>query len=252
MKKTFLAVLLAAVLCSFGFGQTTPTPTPYGTGSGTGTGRGDSSSSAETAAEREKSKSAATNSGASAPLRINSKPRSNYTDAAREEVVEGVVRLRVIFLASGEIGSIMPVVSLPNGLTEQAIAAARKIKFEPALKNGVPVTAAKIVEYRFVIYFDENDKALARPAEILEMPAPESSADDKEIQKLNGKIKVSVELNSDRTARLIKIDSGLSKELIQKINDAVAKIKFNPAIHQNGKEVSQIKDIEYVFAEPKN
>jgi hypothetical protein len=41
---------------------------------------------------------------------------------------------------------------LPYGLTEQAIAAARQMKFEPALKNGVPVTSIKTVEFTFTLY----------------------------------------------------------------------------------------------------
>lgn len=85
-------------------------------------------------------------------LRILSKPRANYTDAARENSAHGAVRLRVTFLASGEIGAITPVNSLPDGLTEQSIAAARKIKFEPATRDGVPLSVTKIVEYTFTLY----------------------------------------------------------------------------------------------------
>lgn len=88
----------------------------------------------------------------SEPFRIISKPRPAYTDAARQNQVTGVVRLRVTFSASGSIGSIAPVSGLPYGLTEQAIAAARQIRFEPAKKNGVPVPSTKIIEYSFTIY----------------------------------------------------------------------------------------------------
>jgi TonB family protein len=83
---------------------------------------------------------------------VISKPRANYTDAARTNETQGVIRLRVTFLASGEIGAITPVNSLPDGLTEQAIAAARNIKFEPATRDGVPTAVTKIVEYTFTLY----------------------------------------------------------------------------------------------------
>lgn len=83
---------------------------------------------------------------------ILSKPRANYTDAARQNNTQGVVRLRVTFLASGEIGEVTPVSSLPDGLTEQSIAAAREIEFEPATRDGVPFSVAKIVEYTFTLY----------------------------------------------------------------------------------------------------
>lgn len=90
--------------------------------------------------------------GVSAGVKIVSKPRANYTDAARQNQVQGTVTLRVTFTASGAIGSISPVSGLPYGLTEQAIAAARGIKFEPAKKNGVAQTVTKQVQYSFTIY----------------------------------------------------------------------------------------------------
>lgn len=83
---------------------------------------------------------------------ITSKPRPNYTDEARTNNVQGTVRLRVTFLASGQIGSVSPVTTLPHGLTEQAIAAARNIRFEPMKVNGVPQNVTKQVEYTFSIY----------------------------------------------------------------------------------------------------
>lgn len=85
-------------------------------------------------------------------LRITSKPRANYTDGARHNQVQGTVTLSVVFTASGQIGSVLPVKVLPCGLTEQAIAAAKRIKFEPAKKNGVPQTVTKQVQYSFTIY----------------------------------------------------------------------------------------------------
>ncbi len=90
--------------------------------------------------------------GVTQKLKIISKPKPGYTDAARQNQVTGTVRLRVMFTASGQIGSISPVSGLPYGLTEQAIAAARGIKFEPAKRNGVPVPSQSIVEYSFSIY----------------------------------------------------------------------------------------------------
>jgi len=83
---------------------------------------------------------------------IISKPRANYTDAARQNQVQGKVVLRVTFSANGSIGQISVISGLGNGLTEQAIAAARSIRFEPAKKAGVPVSVTKPVEYSFTIY----------------------------------------------------------------------------------------------------
>ncbi len=85
-------------------------------------------------------------------LRIASKSPPPYTDAARQTQIQGVVRFRITFLANGGIGSISPIATLPYGLTEQAYAAAAKIAFIPAKRNGIPITVVKIVEYNFTLY----------------------------------------------------------------------------------------------------
>jgi len=90
--------------------------------------------------------------GVTQAMKINSKPRPGYTDAARTNNIQGTVILRVTFLGSGSIGSISAVKGLPNGLTEQAIAAARRISFEPQKRDGIGVTVTKQIEYSFSIY----------------------------------------------------------------------------------------------------
>ena len=85
-------------------------------------------------------------------LQILSKPRANYTDAARTNQTQGTVTLRVTFLANGEIGNVGIVNYLPDGLTERAIEAAKQIKFEPATQNGKVVTVTKQVQYSFTLY----------------------------------------------------------------------------------------------------
>lgn len=80
------------------------------------------------------------------------KPKAVYTDAARQNQIQGTVRVKVTFLANGGIGSIDPTSNLPFGLTEQAISAASKIFFIPAKKQGKPINVVKIVEYNFAIY----------------------------------------------------------------------------------------------------
>jgi TonB family protein len=83
------------------------------------------------------------------PLRILSKSTAQYTNEARRNGTAGTVQLRVTFLASGAIGDISPVNSLPDGLTQAAIEAAKGIKFEPATENGTPLTVTKLIEYSF-------------------------------------------------------------------------------------------------------
>jgi TonB family protein len=89
---------------------------------------------------------------ANVPLNIISKPKAAYTDEARTNDTQGVVTLRITFLASGEIGGITVVSGLPDGLTEQAIAAAKQIKFEPKRVDGQPVSVTMTFQYGFNIY----------------------------------------------------------------------------------------------------
>jgi len=86
------------------------------------------------------------------PLRIILKPIAKYTDAARQTQTQGAARLRITFLANGGIGPIEIIGALPYGLTEQAIAAAKKIVFIPQKRNKVNITTMKQVDYSFTIY----------------------------------------------------------------------------------------------------
>jgi TonB family protein len=81
--------------------------------------------------------------------RLLTKPEPHYTEAARREGITGVVVLKVIFSATGEVNYIRVVSGLPHGLTEQAIKAAKKIKFIPAMKDGKAVSMWIQLEYNF-------------------------------------------------------------------------------------------------------
>lgn len=85
-------------------------------------------------------------------LRLIIKSSAKYTDAARQAQLQGTVRVRITFLASGGIGAITPVNSLPFGLTEQAVAAAKKIVFIPQKRNKINITTVKQVDYSFSLY----------------------------------------------------------------------------------------------------
>ena len=84
--------------------------------------------------------------------RLLSKPEPQYTEEARKNQVSGTVMLRAVFSSSGEVVQIRALNSLPFGLTERAIAAARQIKFVPAMKNGHPVSVYMQLEYNFNLY----------------------------------------------------------------------------------------------------
>lgn len=133
-----------------GSGRGTGQGTGIGSGSGSGNGDGNGPGRGSGGGETEPPKVQPT--GPTTGLTFISKPTPRYTDAARQNNIQGNVILRITFLSSGQIGSISPVRGLPHGLTEQAIAAARQIRFNPAVKNGQPYSVTKSVQFSFTIY----------------------------------------------------------------------------------------------------
>lgn len=88
----------------------------------------------------------------STQLKILSKPRPSYTDYARAANAQGTTRMLVAFDGNGKVGHILITKRIGFGLDEQALRAARKIKFIPASQDGKPVSVVKTVEYSFAIY----------------------------------------------------------------------------------------------------
>jgi TonB family protein len=89
--------------------------------------------------------------GGGATLRpaILSKSKPKYTEEGRANKIQGKVVLSVEFRADGTIGNVTVIRSLGYGLDENAIAAARQIRFTPAMVNGAPKTIVSKVEYTF-------------------------------------------------------------------------------------------------------
>jgi TonB family protein len=99
----------------------------------------------------------ASNADGSAATRVDTKPirlsapNPRYTEAARANGIQGSVVLRVLVGEDGNVNAIRVVRGLPDGVTEQAIAAARLSKFKPAMKDGKPVPYWVVLEINFNI-----------------------------------------------------------------------------------------------------
>lgn len=98
-------------------------------------------------------------SGGIVPIsQVSTKPvlvyfeKAKYTEEARQNKIQGAVLVSVVINADGSIGAVRAVRGLPDGLTEKAIEAARRCKFRPATKNGVPVATRQTLEFSFSIY----------------------------------------------------------------------------------------------------
>lgn len=112
-----------------------------GQGSGSGTGNGVGPGSPPSTTEKQTS-----------PLKILSKPKPSYTDLARIYGIQGTVTLRVVFLANKNIGEVSIVSKLPFGLTNNAISAAKRLTFEPLMKEGVAYSVTKTLQFTFTMY----------------------------------------------------------------------------------------------------
>lgn len=80
---------------------------------------------------------------------IYDRPKAVYTDEARNEGIEGTVVLQAVFNADGSITNIRVIRGLPHGLTDNAVEAARKLRFYPAKKDGQTVSVRGSIEYTF-------------------------------------------------------------------------------------------------------
>ena len=87
------------------------------------------------------------------PVEILSKPKPDYTDEARKLKLEGEVLVRVLFTAAGEVRVLDVVRGLGHGLDDNALRAAKQIKFKPALREGQPVDSTATVHIVFQLAY---------------------------------------------------------------------------------------------------
>jgi TonB family protein len=85
------------------------------------------------------------------PVKIIEKRPAPYTPSARANYISGTARLLVGFGPDGTVKHVIVTKPLDPGLDQNAVRAAREIKFEPAKRNGVPVPAVLTVEYNWQI-----------------------------------------------------------------------------------------------------
>ena len=88
-----------------------------------------------------------------APRALHKEPPM-YTEVARKERIQGLVILRLVIDESGDVTEVEVLKGLPYGLTDTAIAAVKKWKFEPALHKGKPVS----VLYNITVNFRLEEK----------------------------------------------------------------------------------------------
>jgi TonB family protein len=130
---------------------------PYpGTGSGVGPGRGGGSLDNPNPIRRDPSKidynQVFTSGEVDRRAHILEKPTPGYTEAARRDDVNGTVVLGVVLATNGQVTDVKVILGLPDGLTDLAIAAAKRIKSDPARINGRAVSTYIEVQYNVNLY----------------------------------------------------------------------------------------------------
>lgn len=84
-----------------------------------------------------------------APPRALNAPRPNYTEEARANKVQGVVRARILVGSDGTVQQVRITRGLPYGLNEEAIRAAMQMRFRPAMKDGLAVAYWMALDVEF-------------------------------------------------------------------------------------------------------
>lgn len=82
------------------------------------------------------------------PIPLNN-PSPRYTEEARKNKIQGIVKVRVLIGADGSVKRVTVTRGLPDGLDEQAIQAAYQMRFKPAMKGGQPVAYLQAVDIEF-------------------------------------------------------------------------------------------------------
>ena len=223
-----------------GVGMGTGSGTGFGSGRGGNTGGGGPGGNGEGDYTRPFRQNEVTRKAT-----ITFKPEPGFTEEARKNFVEGAVRLRVVLNLSGEVTNISVIKGLPDGLTERAIAAARRIKFTPAEKDGRKVSQYAVLEYIFNVPLNESD--VDERAIILEKPEAEYTEEARR-NNVRGTVVLKVTLIAYGLVVVVdSVEAGLPHGLTEKAVAAARLIRFEPA-RLGGRTVSQRATVEYVFA----
>jgi len=136
------------VVASAGFGSNIAVPS-QGDGRSNGHGSVQAGAFGDTRAVLASTSRPVESPSPTTPVEILSKPAPLYTVEARQLHIEGEVLLNVMFAASGEAHVLGVTRGLGHGLDEAAMAAASKIHFRPARRDGHAVDSTAVLHVIF-------------------------------------------------------------------------------------------------------
>jgi TonB family protein len=139
---------VSGVIASTGFGNGTATGNSQGRLSTRAVQSSGFASSDVPAAPTVKSRPAESVSRV-VPAEILSKPTPAYSQEAKSLRIEGEVQLEVILGASGNLRVLRVVRGLGHGLDDNAVKAAERIQFKPAMRDGQPADSTVVLHIIF-------------------------------------------------------------------------------------------------------
>jgi TonB family protein len=185
------------------------------------------------------------------------KEKAQYSELARQNGLEGRVVLEAVFASDGNITNIQVYSGLPDGLTENAIEAAKKIQFKPATKAGVPVSVRGKLEFDFNLYKSGDVSKVEQADEIVEQMSAslrptityKEQADytqEAREKQIEGTVILNVLFGADGKIKAIRVVSGLPYGLTEEAIKAARMIRYEPAM-KDGKPVNVRGNLEFGF-----
>jgi TonB family protein len=176
-----------------------------------------------------------------------------YTRAARNNRVEGVVTIEGAFDVNGCMKVLRTVNGLGYGLDENALAAIRSWRFSPAKRDGIPVEAIAQVDILFNLadappaeYDDVGRVAAGMSPPVVVRRIEPRYTDDARDARLVGTVILQAIIETDGTAKILKIVKPLPLGLTESAVEAIRQWRFTPAM-QGGKAIPVSLNIEVAF-----
>ena len=175
-----------------------------------------------------------------------------YPKDARKQKVEGKVTLHVTIAGDGSVKD-AAVVSGDSRLTDAALAAVRKWRFQPFTADGKPVEGQRDVTINFAFsedsvplspVFKVGDAGVTAP--VLTYSRDPEYAESARTHRLEGLVVLSIVVGTDRKAHDIKVTRPLGDGLDEKAVEAVQDWHFKPAT-KDGQAVAVLISVELQF-----
>lgn len=86
--------------------------------------------------------------------RLIKEVKPNYTKAAMDRKVEGMVEVEAVILRDGTVGDVTVTKSLDTDLDQEAVKATKQWRFKPGTKDGKAVAVRVQIELTFTLRAD--------------------------------------------------------------------------------------------------